>query len=148
MEIHRSSENGCVGQPCGPMIGFQSVRQNLSIGRGYSFNRSVTETQCYLERVAAGPTAAPGPGPRCRPVAAPPVRKNLPDPRPQYWGIFAAAGTLSAMHHTVRMASQDGSRPYRYKVPVFNLSTEMTQVSRLRLVNPGDFFASIMIGAR
>ena len=62
--------------------------------------------------------------------------------------VRAADGTLSTMHHTVRMASKDGSRPYRYEVPVFNLSTEMTQVSRLRLINPGDSAAAVTVSGR
>ena len=60
--------------------------------------------------------------------------------------VRATDGTLSAMHDTVRAASSDGSGPYRYEVPVFNPSTEMTQVSRLRLINPGDTAASVTIG--
>ena len=62
--------------------------------------------------------------------------------------VRAADGTLSAMHDTVRAASSETSGQYRYDVPVFNLSTEMTQVSRLRLINPGDAVAAITIGAR
>jgi len=62
--------------------------------------------------------------------------------------VRAADGTLSAMHDTVRSASTDGSGQYVYEVPVFNLSTEMTQVSRLRLINPGDVSASITISGR
>ncbi|MDE0005619.1 MAG: Ig domain-containing protein [Rhodospirillaceae bacterium] len=62
--------------------------------------------------------------------------------------VRATDGTLSAMHDTVRAASPDGSGPYRYEVPVFNPSTEMTQASRLRLINPGDSSAAITISAR
>ena len=62
--------------------------------------------------------------------------------------VEAADGTLSAMHDTVRQASADGSGQYRYEVPVFNPSSEMTQVSRLRLINPGDSSAAISVGAR
>lgn len=62
--------------------------------------------------------------------------------------VRAADGTLGAMHDTVRAASTDGSGPYVYIVPVFNLSTEMVQVSRLRLINPGAEQASVTIGAR
>ena len=62
--------------------------------------------------------------------------------------VRAADGTLSAMHDTVRAASTDGSGRYAYEVPVFNPSTEMSQVSRLRLINPGDTPAAVTIGAR
>ena len=62
--------------------------------------------------------------------------------------VRAADGTLSAMHDTVRAASTDGSGQYAYDVPLFNLSTEMVQASRLRLINPGDARASVTIGAR
>ena len=62
--------------------------------------------------------------------------------------VRAAAGALSAMHDSVRVTPSDGSGQYRYEVPVFNPSTEMTQVSRLRLINPGDSAAAITISAR
>ncbi|MCZ0951296.1 MAG: spondin domain-containing protein [Rhodospirillaceae bacterium] len=62
--------------------------------------------------------------------------------------VRAADGTLSAMHDTVRAASEDGSGQYAYEVPVFNPSTEMVRASRLRLINPGDAGASVTIGAR
>ena len=59
--------------------------------------------------------------------------------------VRATDGTLSAMHDTLRATSSDGTGPYRYEVPVFNPSTEMTRVSRLRLINPGDTVASVTI---
>ena len=62
--------------------------------------------------------------------------------------VRAVDGTLSAMHDTVRAAASDGSVGYTYNVPVFNPSTEMTQVSRLRLINPGDAAAAVTIGGR
>ena len=62
--------------------------------------------------------------------------------------VRAADGTLSAMHDTVRAASSDGSGQYAYEVPVFNPSTEMVRVSRLRLINPGAAPAAVTIGAR
>ena len=62
--------------------------------------------------------------------------------------VRAADGTLSAMHDTVRGASADESGQYHYEVPTFNLSTETTQVSRLRLINPGDAAAAVTIGGR
>ena len=62
--------------------------------------------------------------------------------------VRAVDGTLSAMHDTVRGAASDGSVGYTYNVPVFNPSTEMTQVSRLRLINPGDAAAAVTIGGR
>ena len=60
----------------------------------------------------------------------------------------AADGTLSAMHDTVRAAASEGSGGYTYDVPIFNPSTEMTQVSRLRLINPGDAAAAVTISGR
>ena len=62
--------------------------------------------------------------------------------------VRASDGTLSAMHDTVRAASTDVSGQYRYEVPIFYPSTEMTQVSRLRLINPGDAPAAVTIGGR
>ena len=59
--------------------------------------------------------------------------------------VRAADGLLSAMHDTVRAATTDRSGQYEYNVPIFNLSTEMTQTSRLRLINPGDGEAAITI---
>ena len=62
--------------------------------------------------------------------------------------VRAADGTLSAMHDTVRGEAGWASGGYTYEVPVFNPSTDMTQVSRLRLINPGDAMAEISIRAR
>ena len=61
--------------------------------------------------------------------------------------VRASDGTLSAMHDTVRPALAAGA-PYRYEIPVFNPSTEATQASRLRLINPGDAEAAVTIGGR
>ena len=61
--------------------------------------------------------------------------------------VRAADGTLSAMHDTVRTAAVSADQ-YRYDVPVFNPASEVTQVSRLRLINPGDAAASVTIGGR
>ena len=62
--------------------------------------------------------------------------------------VRAADGTLSAMHDTVRATSVTAAGQYRYDVPIFNLSTDVTQVSRLRLINPGDAAAAVTIGGR
>ena len=62
--------------------------------------------------------------------------------------VRAADGTLSAMHDTVRATSVSAAGQYRYDVPIFNLSTDVTQVSRLRLINPGDAEASVTIAGR
>ena len=62
--------------------------------------------------------------------------------------VRAADGTLSAMHDTVRGASVGGSDGYTYEVPTFNPASEVTQVSRLRLINPGDAAATVTIGGR
>ncbi len=62
--------------------------------------------------------------------------------------VRAPDGTLSAMHDTVRAEASESSGGYTYNVPVFNPSTEMTQLSRLRLINPGDAAAAVMIGGR
>ena len=62
--------------------------------------------------------------------------------------VRAADGTLSAMHDTVRGAAVAAADRYRYDVPIFNLSTDVTQVSRLRLINPGDASASVTIEGR
>ena len=62
--------------------------------------------------------------------------------------VRAADGTLSAMHDTVRAASVAEEDRYRYDVPIFNPSTEVTQLSRLRLINPGDTAAAITIEGR
>ena len=62
--------------------------------------------------------------------------------------VRAPDGTLSAMHDTVRAASVSTLGQYRYDVPSFNPSTEMTQRSRLRLINPGDATAAVTIAGR
>ena len=63
--------------------------------------------------------------------------------------VRAADGTLSAIHDTVRgVSSADESGVYSYDVPIFNLSTEVIQVSRLRLINPGDASAAVTISGR
>ena len=63
--------------------------------------------------------------------------------------VRAADGTLSAMHDTVRAAaSAGGGGGYRYEVPIFNAASDVTQVSRLRLINPGDQPASVTIEGR
>ena len=62
--------------------------------------------------------------------------------------VRAADGTLSAMHDTVRGAAADGAAGYTYEVPIFNPSSDVTQVSRLRLINPGDAAAAVTIGGR
>ena len=62
--------------------------------------------------------------------------------------VSAADGTLSAMHDTVRAAAVSAAGQYRYDVPIFNLSTDVTQASRLRLINPGDTAAAITIEGR
>ncbi|MDE0359739.1 MAG: Ig domain-containing protein, partial [Rhodospirillaceae bacterium] len=63
--------------------------------------------------------------------------------------VRASDGTLSAMHDTVRgVEAGDDSGGYTYEVPIFNLSTEMAQASRLRLVNPGDGLAAVTIAGR
>ena len=63
--------------------------------------------------------------------------------------VRAADGTLSSMHDTVRGASStDGSDGYIYEVPIFNPASDVTQVSRLRLINPGDAAAAVTIGGR
>ena len=61
--------------------------------------------------------------------------------------VRAADGTLSAMHDTV-LASAASDGGYEYLVPIFNPSTEMTQVSRLRLINVGDAPATVTITGR
>ena len=63
--------------------------------------------------------------------------------------VRAADGTLSAMHDTVRgAAATEGSDGYTYEVPIFNPSSDATQVSRLRLINPGDAAAAVTIAGR
>ena len=62
--------------------------------------------------------------------------------------VRAADGTLSAMHDTVRGASVGGSDGYTYEVPIFNPASDATQVSRLRLINPGDAAAAVTIVGR
>ena len=62
--------------------------------------------------------------------------------------VRAADGTGSAMHDTVRGASVGGSVGYTYEVPIFNPSSDVTQASRLRLINPGDASASVTIAGR
>ena len=58
--------------------------------------------------------------------------------------VRAADGKLSAMHDTVPTAAVLADQ-YRYNVPVFNPSNDATQVSRLRLINPGVASAAVPI---
>ena len=60
--------------------------------------------------------------------------------------VRAADGTLSVMHDTVRGTEVAGRSTYR--VPIFNPSTDATQASRLRLINPGDAAATVTISGR
>ena len=63
--------------------------------------------------------------------------------------VRAADGTFSAMHDTVRAGvAAGGGGGYRYLVPIFNAASEVTQASRLRLINPGDEVAAITIEGR
>ena len=61
--------------------------------------------------------------------------------------VRTSDGSLSAMHDTVRPALAEGE-PYRYEIPVFNLSTDINRASRLRLINPGDTAAAVTIAGR
>ena len=61
--------------------------------------------------------------------------------------VRAPDGTLSAMHDTVRAGSVSAGR-HTYDVPTFNPSTDVTQASRLRLINPGDAAAAVTIEGR
>ena len=58
--------------------------------------------------------------------------------------VRASDGTLSAMHDSVRAGSA-AQGAYRYDVPIFNLSTAVSQDSRLRLINAGDTSAAVTI---
>ena len=63
--------------------------------------------------------------------------------------VRAADGTLSAMHDTVRAGvAAGGGDGYRYLVPIFNAASEVTQASRLRLINPGDEPTAVTIEGR
>ena len=63
--------------------------------------------------------------------------------------VRAADGTLNAMHDTVRAGVAAGvGGGYRYQVPIFNAAAEVTQASRLRLINAGDDPAAITIEGR
>ena len=63
--------------------------------------------------------------------------------------VLAGDGTLNAMHDTVRAGVAAGvGGGYRYQVPIFNAAAEVTQLSRLRLINPGDEPAAITIEGR
>ncbi len=61
--------------------------------------------------------------------------------------LRSADGTLAVLHDEVRAeALADGG--YEYTVPIFNPAHDMAQLSRLRLINPGDQAAAVMIGGR
>ena len=63
--------------------------------------------------------------------------------------VRAVDGTLNAMHDTVRAGVAAGvGDGYRYQVPIFNTAAEVTQTSRLRLINPEDEPAAIAIDGR
>ena len=61
--------------------------------------------------------------------------------------VRAPDGALSAMHDTVRMGSLSAGW-HTYDVPTFNPSTDVTQASRLRLINPGEASAEVTIKGR
>ena len=61
--------------------------------------------------------------------------------------VRASDGTLSAMHDAVRAATTEAGQ-HSYEVPIFNLSTAVVQASRLRLINPGDTPAAVVIEGR
>ena len=61
--------------------------------------------------------------------------------------VRAGDGTLSALHDTVLPASVPGTAGYRYDVPIFHPASNVTQPSRLRLINPGDTAAPVTIDA-
>ncbi len=60
--------------------------------------------------------------------------------------VRGADGTLAVMHDTVRTTIHAGQ--FRYEVPIFNPGSNVTQASRLRLVNPSDAAAVVAISAR
>ena len=60
--------------------------------------------------------------------------------------VRAADGTLSVMHDTVRGTEVAGVSTFH--VSIFNPSTNVTQASRIRLINPGDAVATVTIGGR
>ncbi len=63
--------------------------------------------------------------------------------------VRAANGSLSAMHDTVRAGvAAGGGGGYRYEVPIFNAASDVTQESRLRLINPGGQPAAVTIEGR
>ena len=57
-------------------------------------------------------------------------------------------GTLSTMNATLLEAASPGLDAYRYDVAVFHPASNLTQPSRLRLINPGDEAAQLTISAR
>ena len=61
--------------------------------------------------------------------------------------VRAGDGTLSALHDTVLPASVPGTAGYRYDVPIFHPASNVTQPSRLRLINSNDTVAQVAINA-
>ncbi len=60
--------------------------------------------------------------------------------------VRSGGGALAAVHDTVLEATEPGR--YRYDVAIFHPSANVTQQSRLRLINPGGPAARILIEAR
>ena len=60
--------------------------------------------------------------------------------------VRSADGALSVMHDTVRGMADAGQS--RYEVPIFNSASNVTQASRLRLINSSDAAAAVTIAAR
>jgi len=60
--------------------------------------------------------------------------------------VRSADGGLAVMHDTVRGTADVGQS--RYKVPIFNPASNVTQASRLRLINLSDAVAAVTISAR
>ena len=59
--------------------------------------------------------------------------------------VLAPDGTLAVMHDTVRATSVAGPGGHSYEVPIFNPASNVTQASRLRLINPNDEAATVSI---
>ena len=62
--------------------------------------------------------------------------------------VRGADGALAAMHEAVLEAAGAGGESYRYDVALFHSASNVSQPSRLRLINPGDTPAQVTIEAR
>ena len=62
--------------------------------------------------------------------------------------LRSSDGTHAVLHDEVRAEALADGAGHRYRVPTFNPAHNMAQLSKLRLINPGDGAAMVTVGGR